>query len=176
MNRRIAACAIAAATILGLTACGGGSDSSSDSSTTSAPTTPPAAATSAPAAPAATTPAEEPATGQTVSEACIAMSGPVAEAGGKMVELAQAPTDAQNAVDSWTALVDAFGEISGSVTNEEVAAAATTVYEDTTRFRDSLQKVYVEGDMTLMDEYIESSQDWSASYTALMELCSPATN
>ena len=177
MNRRIAAIAIAALSLTGLAACSGGDDSTSGTSNTTTPAQTPKEAAPTEPAPEPTTPApaENPAEKDTqdISAACIDMAAPMAEASGKMLEIYNEPIDAQATVDSYTALVDAFADISSSVTNAEIKAAATTVYEDVTSFRDSLQKVYVEGDYSAMGEYTRAAQDFSASYSALLQLCGP---
>lgn len=174
MKSRIAACAIATVSLIGLTACSSGSESANPTPTaTAAPTleetTPPAPE---PTTPAATSDSAE----QSVEAACLDMAGPMAEASGKMYELSEEPTDAQNAVDSWTALTDAFGDISNDVTNPEMKAASTAVYNDLSALRDAMQKVYVEEDMTAMGDYMTATQNWSTSYSALMDLCTPMVN
>lgn len=171
MNRRIAAWMTAAVAVFGLTACSG---------TPSATTAPPAPATTAPATsapaepatPAPSTPAEEPNADQSVAQACVSLAGPMAEASAAMAELASvSTTDAQTAVDTWTALVDAFGKFSESVTNPEVKTLATQVHQDITALRDAMQKVFVDNDMGAMSDYTTAVTDWQASYTKLMELC-----
>lgn len=83
--------------------------------------------------------------------------------------------DAQQAVDMWTELADAFGEISESVTNAEVKSAAAQVHTDISAVRDSLQKIYIDGDMSAeaLSEFTDVNTAWSESYTALLELCTP---
>lgn len=177
MNRRIAAWVVAGVVALGLAACSGGSDE---------PEEPADAAPAAPAEPAAEEPAEpeaeepeeteEPAEEeeQSVAVACTSMAGPMAEASEKMQELNSDPAgDPQDAVDTWTALVDAFESISETVTNSEVSAAAAAVHEDLAELRDQIQKVYVDEDMGAMTDYMTAATEWQASYTALIELCAP---
>ena len=174
MNRRFAACTIAVFSMIGLSACGGGSD------TSDATTTPAAVAktTSAPApvetteAPAADTPAAtEP--DSDIAAACLQMAGPISDANAEMINLYQQPIDAQAAVDAWTSLTDAFGEISETVTNADVKSAAEAVHTDTTDLRDAMQKVYVEQDLSAMNDYTAATERFSTSYTALINLCAP---
>ena len=171
MKARNVACIIAAVSLAGLTACSGESANDADS-------TPVAVATSSspehptPVAESVTTEADE----QTIEEACLDMAGPMADASAKMSDLAQEPTDPQNAVDSWTALTDSFGEISAKVTNAEMVEASTAVYDDLSALRDEMQKVYVDGDTSAMSEYLTATQNWSTSYQTLLDLCTPETN
>lgn len=167
MNRRIAAWVVAAVTMLSLAACSGGSD---------APEEPTGGVTSAAPEPTTEEPAEptEEAGGeQSVALACASMAGPIGEAGERMAELAEVESgDPQTVVDTWTALVDAFDSISGTVTNAEVLAAASAVHEDITTLRDAMQTVYVDEDLSAMSDYVAAATSWQESYSALMTLCS----
>lgn len=154
MNRRIVALTIAAVVALGLTACSGGSDD--------APSSEPAA-TSAPA--------EDTSTEQTVADACVSMAGPLQEEATTISEVANAASDPQSAVDAWTANVDAFRTVSESVTNPEVKAAATAVYEDTAAMSDAIAKIYVDGDTGAVTELTTATTDMQTSYIALNTLC-----
>ena len=156
MNRRIAALTIAAVSLLGLTACS--STSGGTSGETSAPSS---------SAPTETAAASE----QTVAEACVSMAGPLQEASTTMGNLAQASSDPQAAVDSWTALVDAYQKVADTVTNAEVKAAATAVRDDLATLRDAMQKVYVDLDMAAMSEFTDATAEWQASQTELQALC-----
>ncbi len=158
MNRRIAAWPIAVVTMLGLAACSG--------SPSAAP------ATSAPVTTAPSTPVAGTSAGQSVSEACISMAGPLAEASTAMAKIASVDkADAQSAVKTWTTLVDAFRKVADSVSNQEVKAAATTLHKDLAAVRDALKKIYLDGDMTAMSDLTTASTDMQTSYTALNKLC-----
>lgn len=159
MNRRIAAWTIAAVAVLGLTACSGGS--------ADAPDDEPAAS-----APSSATETEDTSAGeQSVSEACLSLAEPMQAAATTMSELSTASSDPQSAVDAWTALVDAYKSGADSITNAEVNAAVTTVYEDTSAVRDALSKIYVDGDTGAMAELTTATTDMQTSSTALTSLC-----
>ena len=156
MNRRIAALTIAAVSLLGLTACS--STSGGTSGETSAPSS---------SAPTETAAASE----QTVAEACVSMAGPLQEASTTMGNLAQASSDPQAAVDSWTALVDAYQKVADTVTNADVMAAATTATTDLTAVRDALSKIYVDGDTGALGDLTTATTNMQTSLTALNKLC-----
>lgn len=173
MKRRIAAW-LATATIafLGLTACSGddsGSvDSGSEAVTTTTEETSAAEEDTSSAAEETTAEAAE----QTVAEACISMATPMAEAGSAIAEIASAATDdPQSAVDAWTELADAYATAKDQITNVEVKDAATAAYEDVAAVRDLLQKLYVDGDTSVLSEYTTAVTDMQESLTALNELC-----
>lgn len=156
MNRRLAALAIAATALLGMTACSATSNASENASAPSA--------TSAPSKTATTSE-------QTVAEACVSMAGPLQEASTTMSSLATAGSDPQAAVGSWTALVDAYQKVADTVTNIDVKAAAATATTDLTAVRDALSKIYVDGDMGAMGDLTTASGDMQTSLTALTTLC-----
>lgn len=160
MNRRIAAWALAAVTLLGLTACSG------NPATTTAPPTPTDTAATAPSKD------KTASQGQSVSEACLSMAGPLAEASAAMAKIASiSANDAQSAVDVWSELVDAFRTVSETVANPEVKDAAGLVYKDLAALRDAMQKVYVDGDIDAMTDFSKATSQWQSSYTALNKLC-----
>ncbi len=164
MNRRFAACAISTIALVSLAACSG------SPSTTTAPPAPP---TTTQAAPVTTAPTEKPAD-QSLASACLAMAGPMADASAAIADAASAATSSnpQSAVDAWTALVDAFGEIKDSATNAELKDAVTLAHKDLASVRDLLKKLYVDKDLSAMSDYTKATADMQASYTALMKLCS----
>lgn len=163
-NRRIIGLVASVAVLFGLTGCSG--DSSPDETAAAAP-----AETTSAAPVEETTPAAEESS-QTVQEACLAMSGPLADASIAMAESAQAGTsDPQTAVDVWTDLASGFETIAAEVQNAEVKAAATTAHADIAAVRDAMQKVFVDGDMGAMDEYTAAAESMNESYTALLEFC-----
>lgn len=159
-NRRLIGLVAAVAVAFSLTGCSG---DSVPAETTSAAVAAAPAETTAPAA-------EE--SSQTVQEACLAMSGPLAEASLAMAESAQAGTsDPQTAVDVWTDLASGFETIADEVQNAEVKAAATLAHADIASVRDAMKKVYVDNDMGAMDEYTAATESMNESYTALLEFC-----
>jgi hypothetical protein len=102
----------------------------------------------------------------------MSMAGPIAEASEKMSEIASiATTDPQSAVDTWSALVEAYESVAGTVTNAEVKAAASAVRDDLASLRDAMQKVYVELDMSAMSEFTDATAEWQDSQTNLQTIC-----
>ena len=99
------------------------------------------------------------------------MAGPLQEASTTMGNLAQASSDPQAAVDSWTALVDAYQKVADTVTNAEVKAAATTATTDLTAVRDALSKIYVDGDTGALGDLTTATTNMQTSLTALNKLC-----
>lgn len=159
MNRRIAAFAIATVAILGLTACSGGasentSSDSADSADSSAP-------------------AEETNTDQSVEEACGIVLPKLQEASTAAGDIdTTGATDPQTTVDQFNTVVAAFGDAADSVSNEEVKAATTAVYEDFGALSEVLSKVLVDQDMSAASDLSTITSDMTDSATALQKLCS----
>ena len=121
MNRLITSCIVAVVAALGTTACSATpsdpasttptAEAAADPTTVAPTTADPEAAE--PTSATATTPASEStSTAQSLSAACLSMAGPMAEANEKMQEITSVGTvDAQDAVDSWSALVEAYGSV-----------------------------------------------------------------
>ena len=171
-NRRLIGLVAAAAVAFSLTGCAGDSAPAETTAAAAAETTAAAAAETTSAAPVEETAPAEEESSQTIQEACLAMSGPLAEASLAMAESAQAGTsDPQTAVDVWTDLASGFETIADEVQNAEVKAAATMAHADIASVRDAMQKVYVDNDMGAMDEYTAATERMNESYTALLELC-----
>lgn len=114
----------------------------------------------------------EAADGQTVTEACVAMASPIANASTEIANAAQAASDPQSAVDAWTALADGFASAATEVQNLDVQAAVSAAQTDIAAMRDEIKKVFVDGDMGAMTSYMDASTKMQESYTALMKLCS----
>lgn len=156
MIRQVISGTIGLVAMFGLTACASGQPG------TTAPTSP-APATSAPAATE---------TEQTVRAACMELAEPISEANQKLAEIMSLDTsNPQNAVDAWSTLVDAFAEFQDSVSNPEVKAAATAVHADVAAVRDALEKVYIQEDLSAMNEFTQATTNMQTSYTALTTLC-----
>lgn len=156
MNRRIAAFAIATVAVLGLTACSGGAseETSNDSADSSAP-------------------AEETNTDQSVEEACGIVLPKLQEASTAAGEIdTTGATDPQTTVDQFNTVVAAFGDAADSVSNEEVKAATTAVYEDFGALSEVLSKVLVDQDMSAASDLSTITTDMTDSATALQKLCS----
>lgn len=180
MNRSLVSPVVAVLAALALAACSGTPADTTDATSSDAPTTVAAPVdTTVDAAP-SSQPAPAPATSseaavgaeQSVAQACLSMAGPISEAAEKMSEIASVvTTDPQSAVDTWSALVEAYESVAGTVTNAEVKAAASSVRDDLATLRDAMQKVYVDLDMAAMSEFTDATAEWQASQTELQALC-----
>lgn len=180
MNRSLVSPVVAVLAALALAACSGTPADTTDATSSDAPTTAAAPVeTTVDAAP-SSQPAPAPATSsdaavgaeQSVAQACLSVAGPISEAAEKMSEIASVvTTDPQSAVDTWSALVEAYESVAGTVTNAEVKAAATAVRDDLATLRDAMQKVYVDLDMAAMSEFTDATAEWQASQTELQALC-----
>jgi maltose-binding protein MalE len=156
MNRSIAAFAIAAVAALGLTACSGGAaeDTSNDSATSNE-----------------SAPAEN--SDQSVEEACGIVLPKLQEASTAAGDIdTSGATDPQTTVDQFDTVVAAFGEAADSVSNAEVKAATTAVYEDFGSLSEILSKVLVDQDMSAASDLSTITSDMTESATALQKLCS----
>lgn len=161
MIRKITALALATAAVFGLSACSGNAAPEKQE---------PVAETPAPA---------EEGTSEldaATVQACLDLAAPFAEASSAMLQIASdGKIPPQEAVDMWTALVDALGRVADSTSDQEVKDAAAAAHADFAALRDAMQKVYVEGDMSAMGDYAAASAAIQSSYSALLDLCSPGT-
>jgi uncharacterized protein with HEPN domain len=158
MNRRLAVFAIAAVAALGLTACSGGSaspETEGDGDTT------------------ATAPAEQPAADQSVEDACAEVQVKIQDASTAVseIDVSTAADDPQATVDAFTETVEGVGEAADSVSNEEVKAAVTAVYEDFVALRDGLEQVLVEQNMDAASDLTTVATDVQTSAQELSTLC-----
>lgn len=157
MNRRIAAFTIAAVAVLGLAGCAGSTapaDDKSDKGGDSAPV-------------------EETKTDQSVEEACGIVIPKVQEVTSASGEIdPSGATDPQTTVDQFNTVVEGLGEAADSVSNAEVKAATTAVYEDFVALGDVLTKVLIEEDMTAAEDMTTITSDMTESAKALQEICS----
>ncbi|REJ05269.1 hypothetical protein DY023_10460 [Microbacterium bovistercoris] len=156
MNRRIAAIAIAAVAILGLSACSGtpASDSSSGKSSSASKEAPET-------------------TDQSVADACKIATDKVsaASSGLQDIDMSKAASDPQGTIDALTTLVDSLGEASESVSNPEVKAAVTDFHDSYAQLRDVFKKVVVDGDTSAASDISTLTGDLNDSVKALTELC-----
>jgi hypothetical protein len=159
MNRRIAAWTIAAVAVLGLAACSGPSSTAAG--------TKPASGSSAPAE---DTQAES---SQSIADACAIAGAKIQEATDAFstIDMAAAQSDPQGTVEEFTAIVDAIGEATESVSNADVKSAMTAFHEDYASLRDVLQKVLVEQDVNAASEMGTLGTDLQESALAIGELC-----
>ena len=84
------------------------------------------------------------------------------------------PLDPQSAVDTWQALTDMFTDFSEEVDNAEVAALAKPVGTAAQALTDSIKTVFVDQDMAAMTDYTQATEDFSAAYQELLEVCGGA--
>lgn len=153
-NRKVFGFAAAALVALSLTACSGG-----DAPAEKEP---------------ATAPVEEQASTQSVTEACIDMAQPLADAGKAIAESAQETlTDPQAAVDAWVSLTSAYEEIAANTGNDEVKAAVTAVHTNTAAVTEQMRKAFLDNDVAAMSEYITATGAMQESLAALQTLCTP---
>lgn len=158
MKRRITALALAAA-VFGLSACSGNPSPAEQTPVAEVPVSAPEDS----AGPDAET-----------LQACRDLAGPFSEASSAMAEIASGgETSRQDAVDMWTALVDALGSVADSASDQEVRDAAAAAQADFASLRDAMQKVYVDGDLSAMGEFTAASTAIQRSYAALLDLCAP---
>lgn len=162
MNRRIAAWTIVAVAALGLTACSGAPTNANDAK--------PEGSSSAPAE---EPKQEESSSNQSNADACAVAGAKIQEATSAFsgIDMAAAQSDPQGTVDKFSALVDAIGEATDSISNEEVKAAMADFHEDYAALRDVLQKVLVEQDMSAASEMGTLGTDLQESALAFGKVC-----
>lgn len=108
-------------------------------------------------------------------QACADMAGPFAVANAGMLGLvADQKVPPQEVVDMWTEMVDVVGTISETAMSQDVKDAAAATQTDFAALRDAMQKVYVEGGLSAMGDYVRAATRIQDSYSALLALCSPA--
>lgn len=159
MNRRIAAWTIATVAVLGLTACSGAPAAEDDTSNNEAGDS-------------ATTEETETNTDQSVEDACGIVIPAFTEAGSAMNEVDPASGDPQASVDQFNTVVADLGATVDEVSNPEVKAATTEVYDHFVSLGEILTKVVVEEDLSAAEELTTVTTDMTESATALQELCS----
>lgn len=165
MNRKLAAVVAAVAMTIGLAACGG---SNTTTDTTATDTTTQTSSTTS----GATSSTDDTTMDQTVTEACVAMAGPLGEASKAIADSAQgAVDDPSKAVDAWTDLANAFDAIAAESHNAEVKEAVAAVSADVVAVRDAMSKVFVDNDLGAMSEYTTALEGMNKSLTALSTLC-----
>lgn len=182
MHRRIASLVIAAALVLGLTAC---SDNPSEP-TGASPVTPEVVSTET--EPTAEASVEDTTTASTSPEvtdetqgpdpslqACLDISNRLAIASAEMAEILNAAEnhDVQATVDVYTELVDALGEIAETTSLPDLKDAALAAQTDFAAIRDGLKRVYIDDDMSGLSELTEATVSMQTTYTAMLSLCGP---
>lgn len=105
-------------------------------------------------------------------EACLSLMEPLEEVNLAFVSIAEdAQSDPQTAIDMWRTLSDTFEEFGATVANPEVAALATAVGEDGHALTDAMQRVYVDQDMSAMNDFTTANTAFFESYEELLSLC-----
>ncbi len=155
MNRRIAALAISAVALLGLTACTGtvaGNDSAKDSDTS----------TSAPSE------AAQGDSDQTVADACAAVGTIVQDATTELQDVAEG--DPAAAAAAMQNVADSIGEAADSVTNAEVAAILPDLKAGFAAAAEVMTAV-AGGDLSKATELQTSLEDIQTSFATFSDLC-----
>lgn len=154
-SRRLAAVAIAAAAVFGLTGCVGF----------------PAGSGSAAPSASATSDAGSGGEGQTTQEACQLVNDTITSA---TEEFEQATTEDPEAVaEAFRAAAQSIADASGQVTNEEVAALLPSLQELFEKVADLLPAI-IAGDTSKAAEFEEMGADLQASMQEFETLCSAA--
>lgn len=185
MKRALVTLALVATASLGVSGCSGSSDKAAEPAkeTATATVEKEESTTEEQAAPA----------DQTVAEACLQIAEPMQQASEAAVALADNATDLageisadpaaamqniQGAMDlwkesaaTWRSLADGFAEFDANVTNADVKAVSSTVAKDASELSNQIQKVYVDLDLTAMDQFTAANDAFSASYQKLAEVC-----
>lgn len=155
MNRRIAVLTIAAAAMLGLSACSGSPSADSGSTADSGSA------------------AEAPASDQSVADACAIVQTKLQEASTALseIDITATTSDPQTTIDAFSETVDGIGDAAESVSNEEVKTATTAVHEDFVTVRDLMQKVLIDQDTSVAGELSTATTDMQTSGNELNTLC-----
>ena len=155
LHRRLAAVAIAATAIFGLSAC------------TGAPVVSNGTPSSESSAPAEDNGGGE---GQTVAEACALISDTMTQATEEFENLsAEDPAAAVAAMD---AAVQALTDASSEITNEEVAALMPSLQNMFQSLADALRAL-ADGDMSKLAEFENLGTEFQETGTRFQELCAP---
>lgn len=166
MKKSLAALAITAAALLGLSAC------SSPSEPAPAPES--VAEAPAPETTEETAPEEPTATIDEASiQACMDLQAPMAEA---LQGMQQAQASDANAFDkwlaSWSELEDAFDKIASSAADSAMAEAAGAAHADAVKIGELMEKV-IKGDVQAATDMATAQADFQKSYSGLLSLCAP---
>lgn len=155
MNRRFAVLAIAAAAMLGLSACSGSPSAETGSTADSG------------------TAAEAPTSDQSVADACVIVQTKLQEASTALseIDITATTSDPQTTIDAFSETVDGIGDAAESVSNEEVKTATTAVHEDFVTVRDLMQKVLIEQDTSVAGDLGTATADMQTSSNELNTLC-----
>lgn len=160
MNRRIAALAIAAVAVLGLTACSGSSDPAEEpnDTNTSQGTEENTAEEEAPA-------------DQSVADACTAVMTPLTEGAATMQQsISKLSSDPQAAVDAFSTYVNDVKAAVDSVSNADVKTASTAVRDDLVTVQEFLTAA-ANNDASALSSLQSSLGDVQTSITNLGTVC-----
>lgn len=162
LSRRIAALALTAAALVGLTACTGLPGGAG----TPAPST----SASADADSGDSGDTGDSGSGQTTEEACQLVKDTITDA---TAEFEQATTDDPAAVaEAFQAAAQSIADASDSVTNEEVAALLPSLQDLFEKVSEILPGI-IEGDTSKVTEFEEMGTELQASMQEFEELCGP---
>lgn len=151
MNRRIAALAIAAVAVFGLTACTASPESAPTSSTT------------------ADAGAEDP-DGQSVAEACALIQDTIQEAAAEFEGATEG--DPAVIVEAMRDAADDLANAAEEITNADVAAVLPGVQEMFEKTADLMQSI-VEGDVSKIGELADLGTEFQSTVQEFHDLCTP---
>ncbi|WP_127818703.1 hypothetical protein [Microbacterium sp. CPCC 204701] len=155
LNRGLAAVAITAIALLGMTACTGTPISSSNGSTSSSESAPPA---------------EESGSGQTVAEACALIEDTMNQAMQEYENMSV--EDPAALIAAMDAAVQSLSDASAQVTNEEVGALMPSLQEMFQTLADAFTAL-ADGDMSKLTELEGVTAEFQQTATRFQELCAP---
>ncbi len=155
MNRRIAVLTIAAAAMLGLSACSGSPASEPGGTADSG------------------TAAEGTTSDQSVADACAVVQTKMEAASTALseIDITSTTSDPQTTIDAFSETVDGIGDAAESVSNDEVKTATTAVHEDFVTVRDLMQKVLIDQDTSVAGELSTATAEMQTSGNELNTLC-----
>lgn len=105
-------------------------------------------------------------------DACLALMEPLQEANLAMQELAQEDTeDPETAIAMWRTLSETFEEFGETASDPEMAALSTEVGEHGHALTDVMEKLYLEEDLSAMNEFSAANTAFFDSYQELLGLC-----
>lgn len=153
MSRRVIALAIAAAALLGLTACTG--SPAADGSTASQP---------------AGGADGEGDGGQSVADACALVQDTITEATDEFEEAASA--DPAAVVEAMKSASEKLGALASQITNDQVAAVLPSLEEMFAEVSEIMSAI-VEGDLTKIDDLTAIGESFQQTTESFQELCAP---
>lgn len=107
-------------------------------------------------------------------DACLALMEPLQEANAAMLAIAEdGANDPESTVAMWRALSQSFEDFGETASDPELAALSTAVGEDGHALTDVLETMYVDNDMSVVNEFTAANDAFFESYQELLESCGP---